>query len=70
MIDQILGMLCMGFFIVIFVISVAIVLWVRFLKGPNEARKVAKGMARSAVFQAARKWLRYRWLPASWPGRR
>jgi hypothetical protein len=56
--DQILGTLCTGFFTVILVISVAGVLGGRFLKRNEEARKVAKRVARAAALKAARRWLK------------
>ena len=56
--DQVLGMLCMGVFTVMFLISVAVILATRFLKRNDEARKLAKGLTRAAVFKAAKKWLK------------
>ena len=56
--EQILGTLCPGFFTVIFVIAVTGVLGGRFLKRNEEARKVAKRVARAAALKAARRWLK------------
>ncbi len=55
--DQILGTLCTGFFTLILVISVVGVLGGRFLKRNDEARKVAKRIARAAALKATRRWL-------------
>jgi hypothetical protein len=56
--SQILGTLCFGFFAVILVIAVAVFFGGRFLKRNEEARKVAKRIARAAALTATRKWLK------------
>jgi hypothetical protein len=56
--NQIFGTLCTGLFTLILVIAVAGVLGGRFLKRNEEARKVAKRIARAAVLKVARIWLK------------
>jgi hypothetical protein len=56
--NQIFGTLCTGFFTLVLVIAVAGVLGGRFLKRNEEARKVAKRVARAAALKATRRWLK------------
>jgi hypothetical protein len=57
--DLILGYVVLVFFTVVSLISVAIVLGLRFLRRNDEARKVAEGYARIVASKAAKKWLKF-----------
>jgi hypothetical protein len=55
--DQMLGVLCIGFFTVMLVIAVAVTVAGRFLKKNEDARKAAKKIGRAAALRVAEKWL-------------
>lgn len=55
--DQMLGVLCTGFFTLMLVIAVAVTLGGRFLKKNEDARKAAKKIGRAAALRVAEKWL-------------
>jgi hypothetical protein len=56
--NQVLGTLCVGFFAVILVISVAVFFGVRFIKRNDEARKSAKKIIRAIVVEVANIFLK------------